>query len=256
MNELAQWQDDLAAAIDGRESIGLVLRAATVPGLAAEQACVVYRTSSRGARVAALADVFPVCRRLLGERAFDGLAREFVRREPSDGPDLNRFGGGFDTFVNEVTEQQATFAGLPWLGELVALEWACHQLYYAADAPSLDLERLTDADPGDLYPRPAAALRWLRTSWPVHQIWAAHRRQDEPPAMQVEAGEWFVVIERPRFEARVVSVDADLYRLLDACGRGRSLSMLAADADLDVARLGELIERRWLGAVESRSHVV
>ncbi len=260
MNALAQWQAGLTGAIDGRPDDGICAAARTVPGLSATTGCEVYRRSSRGARAKALADVYPVCRRLLGERSFDGLAREFVRREPSTGPDLNRFGDGFAGFVDDVASTHAAFAGLPWLAELVALEWTCHSIYYASDDPPIDLGLLGRADPAELLARPAAALGWLRTRWPVHAIWVAHVASDDPPAMRIEPGDWYLVIDRHGFQARVQDVDPPLWQLLDACRqtgkRRRSLAELADDPILDSGRLGELVERRWLGSVELREHAV
>ena len=256
MIALQQWQACLAGAIDGRTDDGVCESARPVPGLSAATACEVYRTSSRGARALALADVYPVCRRLLGEQSFDGLAREFVRREPSTGPDLNRFGDGFAAFIDAVVETHEAFAGLAWLGELVALEWHCHSIYYAPDDPPLDLELLGSADIGELLPRPASALAWLHTGWPVHEIWAIHRDRDDPPAMRIEPGAWYLVIVRDGFQAQVQVTDRPLWTLLAACAQGRDLADLADDPALDVDRLGELVGRRWLGSLELRDHAV
>ena len=256
MIALQQWQAGLAGAIDGRTDDGVCESARQVPGLSAATACEVYRASSRGARALALADVYPVCRRLLGEQSFDGLAREFVRREPSTGPDLNRFGDGFAAFIDAVIETHEAFNGLPWLAELVALEWGCHGIYYAPDDPPLDLELLGSADIGELLPRPASALAWLHTGWPVHEIWAAQRDSDDPPAMRIEPGDWYLVIEREDFRARVQVVDQPLWQLLDACSHGRDLADLVDDPTLASGRLGELVERRWLGGLALREHAV
>ncbi|MCG7941118.1 MAG: putative DNA-binding domain-containing protein [Candidatus Thiodiazotropha lotti] len=256
MTALAQWQHDLAAAIDGGTAIDVAQAARSVPGLSAEQACEVYRRSSQGVRVAALNDVYPVCRQLLGRRSFDGLAREFVRLNSSTQPDLNRFGGGFATFVDTVVDAHRVFAGLPWLGELVALEWACHSIYYADNDPPLDLGPLADADPSQLFPRPISALDWLHTTWPVHAIRAAHHDGGDPPALHIEPGEWCLVIERRGYEAWVEVVDIELWRLLDRCVQGWDLARLAADDSLATEHLGELIKRGWIGAMERHGNAV
>jgi hypothetical protein len=256
MTTLTQWQHDLAAAIDGGTAIDVTLAAHSVPGLSTEQACEVYRRSSQGARVAALSDVYPVCRQLLGWRSFDGLAGEFVRRNSSTQPDLNRFGEGFATFIDTVVDTHREFAGLPWLGELVALEWACHSIYYADDDTPLDLGPLADSDPSQLFPRPLSALGWLRTTWPVHTIRAAHRHGNDPSALHIESGEWCLVIERRGYQAWVEVVDSELWRLLDRCSQGWDLARLVADESLATERLGELIKHGWMGAMEWRCNAV
>jgi hypothetical protein len=256
MTVLAQWQHDLTAAINGGTASDVVLTARSVPGLSAEQACEVYRRSSQGARLAALSDVYPVCHQLLGERSFKGLAREFVRRNRSTQPDLNRFGVGFATFIDTVVDRHRAFAGLPWLGELVALEWACHNIYYADDDTPLDLSPLADTDPSQLFLRPISALGRLRTTWPVHAIWAAQHDNDDLSALRIEPGDWCLVIERRSYQAWVEVVDRELWRLLDRCARGWNLARLAADESLATERLGELIEYGWIGAMEWHSNAV
>ncbi len=260
MTTLAQWQARLAGAIDGQPDDAVRAAAHPVPGLDTAIGCEVYRASSRGARALALADVYPVSRRLLGEQSFDGLVREFVRRESSTGPDLNRFGAGFAGFIDYVVLTHEAFAALPWLGELVALEWACHNIYYAPEDLPLDLELLGSADAAELLARPAAAVAWLHMHWPVHVIWAAHRDSDDPPTMQIEPGNWYLVVDRHGFQARVQVVEAPLWKLLDACGQTgsqqRSLAELIDDPALDGGRLGELVERCWLGSVVLRELTV
>jgi hypothetical protein len=249
MTTLRSWQSALARAID--TSITEDVRAG-LPGvgiLDVETGCGTYRNSSRTAREAALSDVYPVCRRLLGERSFDGLAREFVRRSPSTMADLNRFGEGFATFVDEVVDLHAEFAGLPWLGELADLEWACHRLHFAADDPPLDLAPLSSQPPESIRPRPAAALAWLHTRWPVHEILLAHGQAGTPGPLRITPIDCYLVIERRDFRATVHVVDGALWQLVDACARGRHLADLASDPGLDAARLGEMVARGWLGGL-------
>jgi len=62
--------------------------------------------------------------------------------------------------------------------------------------------------------------------------------------MQIERGDRHLVVERDGFEPRVEVVDAPLWGLLAACGRGMSLGELTADLGLDTGRLGELVQRQ------------
>lgn len=101
-----------------------------------------------------LADVYPVCRRLIGERSFDGLVRRFVQEAASDHGDLNRFGNGFAKFVDRTVTENAGFAELPWLPGLVRLEWLCHSVCYRDDDAPLDLAALQHADAATLRLRP------------------------------------------------------------------------------------------------------
>lgn len=252
MSDLRQWQLAVAGAIDD-DRVGDIPAAMQVPGLSAGHGCRVYRNSSRGARLATLEEIYPVCLRVLGDRSFSGLGREFVRREPSTAPDLNLFGAGFPSFVGEVIGRESAFAAVIWLADLAALEWACHRLYYAPDDGPIDLNALERADPIQLIPR-TAALDCLRSRWPVHEIWSSHQGTQAPTALDITTGDYCLVVERRGFRSQLVMVDPDLWRLLDACRQGTDLASLAADASLDLGRMGELIERRWLVAVRETMH--
>lgn len=257
MTALADWQAALTGVIDaGRLDIAGLNCLEPVPGPSAEQGFAVYRNNSRGARAAALADVYPVCRRLIGDQSFEGLTRRFVEYAASEQGDLNRFGADFAEFVAATVASQTSFSGLPWLGDLVRLEWLCHMAYFADDDAALDLRPLQLADPSPFCPRPASHLGWMHSPWPVHLIWRAHKGRVEPSPMQVRRGDRYLVVERRAFRSQPEVVDAALWALLDACGRGMSLGELGSDPGLDVGRLGELVKRRWIGALERRDHVV
>lgn len=257
MKNLAHWQASLAGVIDADAPVPIASQSVlAVPGPSIEQGSAVYRNNSRGARVDALAAVYPVCRRLLGEQSFFGLAREFVRRGASRDSDLNRFGEGFSRFVAQAVAEQPPFAHLVWLPDLVELEWLCHAVYYRDDDPPLDLAPLGSHDPADLHPRPASAVGWLHSAWPIHEIWEAHQACAEPAGLNLRRGDWHLVIERRDLRVRVSTVDSALWNLLDACGRGLSLAEMAADPRLDVAGLGGLVGRQWIGAVETPTDAV
>jgi hypothetical protein len=249
MSTLRSWQSALARAIDSSMSEGLKAGLPEVSGLDVETGCGIYRDSSRTARAAALPDVYPVCRRLLGERSFEGLAREFVRRSPSTTADLNRFGGGFARFVDEVVASHTAFAALPWLGELADLEWACHRLYFAADDPPLDLAPLSQQAPETIRPRPKTALAWLHTRWPVHEILSAHGQSGTPRRLRIMPADCYLIVDRVDYQATVQMVDGALWELVAACAQGRHLADLASDPGLDATRLGEMVARGWLGGL-------
>lgn len=257
MSCLAEWQSAVAAAIDSEAATcPCPDRAVEVPGPSIEQGFAVYRNSSRGARARALEDAYPVCRRLLGGACFGALAARFIGECASRGSDLNRFGEGFSVSLGATVEHQPAFDRYPWLGDLVRLEWLCHSIYYRDDDAPFDLGLLERADPDALVVWPTHRVAWMHSRWPVHEIWAAHLGGQEPPAMRVEPGDWFLVVEREAFRARVSAVDAALWQMLRACQIRPSIADLANRPTLDLGRLGELVQRRWVGVSAQADHAV
>ncbi len=252
MNTIAGWQRSLVEAIEAdAESARLAEQGlAYASEDALEEGLAIYRNNSLGSRALALESVYPVCLRLIGSESFRGLAREFARRHPSTHPDLNLYGDGFSVLLDEVVRTYAEFDRLPWLADLARLEWLCHRVYYQADDAPLDLSQLQGSDAHGLCPRPSSCLAWLRTSWPVHEIWLTHQNDADPPAMQVEEGDWYLVVERKNYRVEPVISDSGTLDLLDACASGATLGEIADDPRLDAEGLGELVLRGWIGRLE------
>ena len=163
------------------------------------------------------------------------------------GSDLNRFGEGFAASLSATVAHQSAFDRYPWPGDLVRLEWLCHSIYYRDDDVPFDLGLLERTNPDALVIWPTHRVAWMHSRWPVHEIWAAHLGGREPPAMQAEPGDWFLAIEREAFRARVSVVAAALWQILRACQTQPSVADLARQPDLDLGRLGELVQRHWVG---------
>ena len=249
MNGLAAWQRSLSESIETESATGSLLENSLLNHHREwiQQGLEIYRNNTLGSRSLALESVYPVCLRLVGADCFRGLAREYVRRYPSTHPDLNQFGAGFAGLLDDMIGRLPAFAQLPWLTDLLRLEWLCHQVYYQADDEPLDMARLHADDADRLCPRPRRCLAWLRTPWPVHAIWEAHQHAAEPPVMQVVAGDWYLVVERRNQHAVPVVSESGILNLLDACASGVSIAEIAEDQGLDAEGLGELMIRGWIG---------
>ena len=255
MNALAHWQDAVAAAIDsGEPPAELRALGASAGDLAVARGAEIYRNNSRGAREQALPEVFPVCRQLIGERSFAGLTREYVRRHPSHHPDLNRFGDRFPHWISDVVRQQPVLAGLPWLSDLVLLEWLAHDLYYRDDDQPVDLGVLQSCAPERIDIAPANSIAWLRSRWPVDRIWRMHQPGGRLDAIDVAPTRVSLLLQRRDFRAEVLSVDPDLLDLLDACSPRCSLAELVNRNELAVERLGELMGKGWIHVCQSVPH--
>ena len=122
MSELARWQSRLAAVLaqpaPRDDALGGLLRPA--PGPTTAEGIGVYRGNLHGCRVSALRDVYPVCRRVLGNACFDALAQAYVTRVPSRHFDLNLEGRGFPQHLDVTVRENANFTALPWLAHLPA----------------------------------------------------------------------------------------------------------------------------------------
>ena len=81
---------------------------------------------------------FPGLKALLGEAAFDRLARAYVARHPSITPSIRWAGRLLPQFV----ATELPYAEDPWLADMARFDWALGHAFYAADAPAIGVAEL------------------------------------------------------------------------------------------------------------------
>ena len=138
----------------------------------------VYRNNYRGNLQDALAAVYPVVQRLVGEDFFRRLARDFIALHPSRSASLFDYGGHLDDFL----AGYAPADSLAYLPDMARLEWACHVAYFAEDGVLIDLVRLGQVAPEDHHAVSLhlhAACRIVTSRHPIVSIWQAHQSGNE-----------------------------------------------------------------------------
>lgn len=113
-----------------------------------------------------LAEYLPRTARALGEDAFWNLLTGYLQRFPSRHPSLRYVGQDLATFAREDEPWSSTW---PWLGDLVALEWARVDVFDRGDADVLTLLDVQACDPAAL---PTLSLRLIPAATVVHTSFA------------------------------------------------------------------------------------
>jgi hypothetical protein len=249
MSELAWLQEDFSAALTGVAPPGFVLRGD--PEVGARRFSV-YRNNVRLMRMNALTAAYPLIRNIVGAEFFTGLARQFAIGHDSQSGDLNEYGALFDEFLQAFEPARE----LPYLPDVVRLEWRLHRAYYAADAAAFDPARLAAVPQerwGELRFRLHPAHALLRSPWPLARI----REVNLPEyagemAVDFAGAENFVLVTRPDYDPTVASLAAGEFAWLDALARGLTLAQAlqcagAIQPDFDLAQaLQDALRRRVL----------
>ena len=200
----------------------------------------VYRGNAFGNWTEALANAYPILRKIVGVNFFNVLARDYAREHPSTSGDLNEFGRRLPKFVAAWPQT----LDLPYLPDVARMEWRAHLAHHAANAPAFDAAAVARLPPeryAGLRPLLAPACSLMRSDWPLGRIWAVHQ---EGYAGEIDvdlaAGVDRVLIHRPRWRTEVASVATGDFRFLAGAGRGRSLGKmvdgaLAVDPSFDPA---------------------
>lgn len=229
----------MGALLRGDASRGGASLLRTARGVPAERRLHVYRNNLYASLGTALAAVYPVVARLIGDDCFRELARGYVARHPSRSGNLHEFGRHLPSYVRAQTE----LSTLRYLADVAALEWASHEVYHEADNRTLDASALGQV-PAEAQARIRLhlqlATRFIASSYPVLAIWQAHQVDaDEHVApVSLDAGGVRVLVARSGFEVEFRMLGAAEDRWLRALAEGRTLAAalsaaLALDPDFD-----------------------
>lgn len=137
-------------------------------------AMAVYRNNYRGNLHDALAGAYPVIEQLVGKDFFRMMTRHFIGQHLSCSGNLHHYGAEMAAFIAGFSPAQ----GLVYLSDVAALEWACHCAYFAEDAATLDINRLSQIQPehySDLVLSTHPSSHMVRSRYPIAAIWKAHQ---------------------------------------------------------------------------------
>ncbi len=207
-----------------------------VAGRSAGKRFDVYRNNVVVSLSEALAVGFPVIEKLVGPTFFSAMAGVFVRAQPPVSPVLAMYGAQFAAFL----ESFPPVAHLPYLADTARLEYALREAYHAADARPAAPERLQDPRLLDARLTLAPSTRLIVSPYPIHAIWRANT---EPGAPQARGGAEAVLVTRPDWDPKPVTVTPQAARFLSAILDGETFgaALEAAGEGLDLAALLTLL---------------
>lgn len=252
------FQQEFAAALlapAGRVPEGIKTAASPDP----QRRFAVHRNTVVVSLVDALAETFPVCQALVGERFFRAMARERVLADPPRAPMLTDYAQGFPAFVAGF----APAARVPYLADVARIEALRVRAYHAAD-----LSPVSEARYHELLAAPEAlaaarvslhpAGHWLRSRHAAYSIWQAHQGLADLSAavldgVDVDRAEDVLVV-RPALEVVVIALPRGAIAFLDALRDQRTLAAAFTAAqtavdDLDSGALFALLIQHGLAVV-------
>ncbi|MFZ1494933.1 MAG: DNA-binding domain-containing protein [Candidatus Competibacter denitrificans] len=216
MSRLRELQLGFAAAVlDGAgENFARHIRA---EGLSGARRLQVYRNNVALNLHDALAAVYPVVRRLVGQKFFQYAAAQYRIHHPSHSGDLHVFGEHFPYFL-ETFESVAHLAYLP---DVARLEWLFHDVADAARHPPLDLAALAEVPAerqGELQFQLHPAARLLKSAFPILHIWQINQDDDAGDASVdlSEGGIQLLIIRRNNLEIEFWPLENGEFTLLQA----------------------------------------
>ncbi|NQV47670.1 MAG: putative DNA-binding domain-containing protein [Rhodospirillaceae bacterium] len=202
-------------------------------GIAQADRLQIYRNNTFILLTEALADTFPVVKRLVGGEFFDAMAKEFIVAYPPMSPSLLEYGGHMAVFM----ETFAPVSGLPYLPDVARLEWAWTKAYHAADAEPLTAATLADrgsSDLGELRFRLHPSARFVTSDFPVGRIWEANSADGEPEAISLDDGPSHILVIRPEAEVQVRLLSPAAFEFFLSLAGGATVAEAFSDPDFDL----------------------
>lgn len=198
--------------------------AGTSPDLPQEaaQRFAVYRNNVAHSLSQALSRRFPVIERLVGQKFFVAMAREFIAAHPPTSPVLQEWGDAFPGFL----ERFPPVGSLPYLPAVAAIEWARGQSYHAADAAPIAPEDLHRIERPRLHP----SVQVLRCNHPAVSIWQANQ-PGQNGRVSVSGHEIALIWRKPDLSVGTVAIAAPQAAMIEALQNGATLESAALVTD-------------------------
>ncbi len=246
MPTLPEIQKDFFAGLFSRDRriVSALLPSKT---LTAQARFDIYRGSVSGLFTKVLAEIYPVCKRLLGDRFFDTMADRYIAVHPSISANVIHYGAQLPEFL----EGFEPVSELPYLADTARLEWAWHRAFNACNSTPINTSELESFDENQLYCTafklpPGSSL--LHSVYPVDIIWQQNQPEVEQPAsITLETQDNYLLVRRSGFEVVINRINHQYWSLLDSISRGLTLGQLNEQYDDMIlqAFLVEAIRHQW-----------
>lgn len=199
----------------------------------------IYRNNVFASLTEALANIYPVVFRLVGEDFFGAACKDFIPDNPPKAAPLHRFGNQFSEFLSHY----APAASLVYLPDVALLEWAWHEAYHAADAERLDtaaLAKITEDDQSQLRFGLHPSVRLIRSPYPIQHIWQVNQADFEGDEnVNLDTGDVWLMVVRRDLQVEIETLKSGEWNFLTVLKSGAQLStaldLVHDDAEFDLA---------------------
>lgn len=194
----------------------------------------IYKNNIHATLIQTLKSIYPLIVKLVGSDFFLVAAKEYIKQYPSRSGNLHDYGEYFSDFVTHYDPVK----NLIYLSEVAEFEWICHQLFFAADHASFDINELEKLSPEEydhirFILHPASQLK--KFHFPILRIIELCQGEIDD-TIDIGEGSVNLLIIRRKLEISLVTLTNAEFSFLTAVQDGLSLAealeiTLKIDAD-------------------------
>lgn len=181
----------------------------------------VYHYTMMASLTNTLKEIYPLISKLVGEDYFNLICKEYIYQYPSRSGNLNHYGEYFHDFL----AQHETLHRFLYLPEVAQFEWACHEIYFAAEHDMFSIILLENVTP-EKYPHLHLVLhpasRVMKFQFPILKIINLCEKGSNENIDLNEGGVNILVIRR-ELDISLVSLTEGEFTFLDMLQDHKSL---------------------------------
>lgn len=206
-HDLHQFQSDFKKLVlTGQPTEQLVGELALVGDLPPANRLNIHRNNYRESLSSNLATHFPALKAFVGEEFVTGALKEYCTSSPPIAATLAHYGAEFAEFI----EEHAVSAQLPYVPDIIRLEWALHELQVSNEA-TYDVEPAADAELSI-----SENIRIIDSGYPLMSIWSAAMGHIPAEAVHLEQGGQMVIALLNDSEVSLMALDTEEAQFLRA----------------------------------------
>lgn len=214
----------------------------------------IYRATLQDNLRSAMADTYPVVKRLVGDRFFQAMAQRYIAQYPSQNGDIHFYGEAFAYFLREFEPAR----DLIYLPDMARLEWKVHQVFHAADGPVVNISRLETLTDRQLVYHTInlqPGLQLMQSEFPVQAIWRINQdgfKGDEE--IDLYSGGVNLLVYREQLQIVLLPLSLTDYQFIRHVMDAKNLTVagertLRLDSEFDMSiMLHRLFERRLVSS--------
>jgi len=182
----------------------------------------IYRNNVTLSLSEAIADTFPVVRRLIGDNCFNAAAVAFIRAHPPSQPSLLFYGEGFIDFI----KTWPACSELDYISDVAQLEWNYIRAFHADDKGLMDnsvLQQIAPESLGEVVFSIHPSVLLMRPEWPVDSIWEENLKPQVATLDLHILSPGNLLIYRQEGQVQVVNLSVECFNFLTALTEGNSI---------------------------------